>query len=210
MRINSTKGYITFITMLGLLPACGPRMQTVTDYMPPVTDSGMRCVARANQDRAACDSGNRIAMEQCTERAAVDADQAFNHAKNTYTKQLESYIRANEHYDHEYEHYLNQKNLLIRDGELDYIRCSDDVKMENVNQFPKCKKFLKKANKRADKLRQPRSPIKPYPPNRNAIFNRFRSSCNNADSNCELAFNQSYRSCGGTVSTRQVCVSNCK
>jgi len=131
--------------MLGLLTACGPRMSTVTDYIPPVTESGMHCVSKANQARGHCEENSRLVLEQCNEKAMVDAEQAFFYAKNQYTKQLEKYIRANEQYEHNYRHYKEQKHLLISAGELEYIRCSDDLKMEKIDQFPKCKKFIKKA-----------------------------------------------------------------
>ncbi len=197
------------LLMFWFITACGPRITTVTDYTPPVTDSGMRCVATANQDSAACESANRLAIGQCSERAAIDADQAFNHAEKNYTKKLEQYIVEDERYEHKLLHFQEQTRLILRDGELAYIKCSDDVKLENIDQFPECKKFLKKSKKRAKKLYPPHSPVKPYPPNRNTIFNRFLSECNNQTMNCEQAFNQSYRSCGGTIINRQVCVSNC-
>jgi len=210
MKGKALVSRLAVLLMFGFITACGPRMTTVTDYTPPVTDSGMRCVVAANQDRAACESANSIAIEQCSERASIDADHALNHAQKMYTKNLEQYIVDDERYEHNFIHYQEQKRLILRDGELAYIKCSDDVKMESVDQFPECKKFLKKAKKRAKKLYPPHSPDKPYPPNRNTIFNRFLSECNNQMINCEQAFNQSYRSCGGTITNRQVCVSNCQ
>ncbi|MCP3673827.1 MAG: hypothetical protein GY829_05070 [Gammaproteobacteria bacterium] len=197
------------LLMFGFITACGPRMTTVTDYIPPVTDSGMRCVVAANQGRTACELGNSKAIEQCSERAAIDADQAFDHAQKTYTKNLEQYIVADEVYEHKLHNFKEQKRLLLHDGELAYIKCSEDVKMKNIEQFPECKKFLKKAKKRVENLYPPHSPVKPYPPNRNTIFNNFVSQCNNQMINCQQAYNQSYRSCGGTITNRQVCVSNC-
>lgn len=210
MKHKKIASRIIILTTFALITACGPRMTTVTDYIPPVTDSGMRCVVVANQDRAACDNANSIAIEQCSEIATLDAEQAFNHAQKIYTKKLEQYIVDDELYEHKTLHYQEQKRLILRDGELAYIKCSDDVKMKNIEQFPECKKHLKKAKKRAKKLYPPHSPVKPYSPNRNTIFNRFLSECNNQMMNCEQAFNQSYRSCGGTITNRQVCVSNCQ
>ena len=210
MKGKAVVSRLIALTMFGFITACGPRMTTVTDFTPPVTDSGMRCVVTANQDRAACENANSLAIEQCSERAGIDAEQAFNHAQKIYTKNLERYIVEDELYEHKLLQYQEQKRLILRDGELEYIKCSNDVKMEKVDQFPECKKFIKKAKKRAKKLYPPHSPVKPFPPSRNKIYNRFLSECNNHIVNCEQAFTQSYRSCGGTITNRQVCVSNCQ
>ena len=88
-------------------------------------------------------------------------------------------------------------------------KLTSHVKMNKIDDNPHCKHFLKKSKKKAHKLDSPRAPVKPYPPNRNAIFNRFKANCNKHLKNCEQNFNQNYRSCGGSVDIRQVCVSNC-
>lgn len=201
----------TSLTMMALImmSACGPIMSTVVDYRPPIGVAGMHCVEKANQDRASCDSNNQIVLQQCIGRASADTDQAYRLAKDDYTSQLESYIQATDRYDYELKHFKEQTKLIINEGELKYIRCSHDIKLEQIEQFPKCKKFLIKANKRAEKLQSPRYPIKPEPPNKDVLYNQYQNNCNNSVHNCEKTFNQSYQSCGGTITYREVCVSNC-
>ena len=202
---------ITFsvIFIIGLLSGCGPVLKNVTDFNPPTTDTGLECVARANESRNECQRENAMAFQQCSDKAAVDTDQALAHAKDVYTEALEIYIVSHERYERDFANYEEQKHLLIRGGDLDYIRCSKDVNMDNVDNFPECKKLIKKATKRAKKLYRPVMPAKPYAPNRNSIFNSLRAQCKNTAMNCEQMFNQSFRSCGGSITTRQVCVSNC-
>jgi len=200
---------LSILSIAWMLTACGPKMKTITDYYPPTTDNGLRCVTRANQDRASCDQNNKTIFAECTEKAVYDADRAYLQAKNDYTIALENYIVADDHYDYNYAHYEKQKRLLVQEGELKYIRCSDDVKMQHIEEFPKCEKLLKKAKKKADKLRPPTVPVKPYAPNRDRIYKQMKSKCHNLLNNCEQNFNQSYIACGGSISNRQVCVSNC-
>ncbi len=198
---------ILFISWL--LIACGPNMSTVTDYYPPASDSGLRCVSRANQDRDSCNDNNKKRLVQCQENAAYEAEEAYSEAKNTYTIALENYIWEDERYDRNYAHYEKQKQLLIQEGELQYIRCSDDVKMQQIKKFPTCEKLLKIALMKADKLHPPTAPERPYAPDKNLIYKRLKAKCNNLIINCEQNFNQAYIACGGNITNRQVCVSNC-
>lgn len=192
------------------LAACGPIMKTVTDYHPPESASGVLCISNANHDRDSCESINRREFQQCESAAAINADQAYAFAKNRYIQLLEDYIVHHQQHEEDYAHYVEQKRLLNRDGELEYIKCSNDVKMERVGQNPSCRRFLKQAQKRADRLHEPIEPIKPYAPNRNRMFHQYREECQHPKVNCEQAFDLSYRSCGGSIIYRQVCISNCK
>ncbi|MFT5452917.1 MAG: hypothetical protein ACI9N9_002415 [Enterobacterales bacterium] len=199
----------TVIFVSGLLSGCGPVMKTVTDYHPPTSDADVECVSRAHERRNVCQRDNAMAFQQCSDKAAVDTEQAYYQAKDIYTEELETYIITHERYERDYDNYEEQKQLLISEGELAYIRCSKDVDMLNVDKFPSCKKLIKEAKKRAKRLYRPISPAKPYAPNRNSIFNSLREQCKNTAMNCEQIFNQGFRSCGGSITTRQVCVSNC-
>jgi len=192
-----------------LLISCGPRMSTVTDYVPPSSTSGLDCIARANQDRSSCESDNASTFEQCKDNIAYETEEAYDLAQYEYTHQLEMYILADDKYEHDFAHYEEQKRLLIHDGELKYIRCSNDVKMQEIANYPQCKKFLDKAKKRSKKLRPPSIPVKPYAPSKENIYSRLLGKCRNINTDCEFLFNQAYRACGGTVTNRQVCVSNC-
>lgn len=199
----------TVIFVSGLLSGCGPVMKTVTDYHPPTSDADVECVSRAYQRRSICQKNNAIAFQKCSDKAAADTDQAYAHAKDFYTKALETYIIAHERYEKDSDSYEEKKQLLIIEGELAYIRCSNDVNMTNIDKFPVCKKLIKETKKRTKKLYRPIMPAKPYAPNRNSIFNSLRAQCENTAMNCEQMFNQSFRSCGGSITTRQICVSNC-
>ncbi|PCJ49235.1 MAG: hypothetical protein COA74_06630 [Gammaproteobacteria bacterium] len=193
----------------GLLSGCGPVMKNVTDYIPPTSDSGLECVARANDSRNTCQSDNVVAFQQCSEQASYDTEQHYAQAKDIYTEALERYIIDHEHYEIAYQEYEQQQQLLMSEGELDYIRCSKDINMTSINKFPACKKLLDAAIKRAKKLYEPNYPAKPYAPTRDRIFNRLRAKCKDTALNCDQIFNQSFRSCGGVITNRQVCISNC-
>ncbi len=210
-KMNSRAIKIILMVWIGsvILASCGPRMSTVTDYVPPASASGLDCIAKANQDRSGCETDYDKAFIQCKDRIAYETEDAYKLAQNEYTHQLEMYIHADEKYEHDFTHYEEQKRLLIHDGELKYIRCSNDVKMQEINKFPECKKFITKAKKRSKKLRPPSTPVKPYAPDRDHIYSQLMGKCRNMNNDCEFHFNQAYRACGGTVTNRQVCVSNC-
>ncbi len=209
--MNSRAIIIMIMVWIGatMLASCGPRMSTVTDYVPPASASGLDCVAKANQDRSGCESDYNNAFIQCKDRIIYDTEDAYKLAQNEYTHLLEMYIHADEKYEHNFSHYEEQKRLIIHDGELKYIRCSNDVKMQEINKFPKCEKFLISAKKRSEKLLPPSRPVKPYPPDKDRIYGQLMAKCRNIQNDCEFRFNQAYRACGGTVTNRQVCVSNC-
>jgi len=184
-------------------------MQSVNDYIPPSSEDGMRCVSMANQSRVGCQSHQRISITQCVDEASNESEVRFKQAQEQYTYLLEDYINANEQYDYDYDHYLEQKRLVQRDGELEYIQCSGDIKLATVESNPKCKKFLTEASKRVKKLPEPEAPRKPRVPNIDAIYNGLVRNCNEIDNGCQQSFEASYRSCGGTINRREVCVKNC-
>lgn len=195
--------------VLVIATGCAPLMKTVTDYHPPQSDAGMQCVARANQDRNHCETDNRSTYTQCAEQAAYDSEQAYQEAREQYTYLLETYVHDVEHYERAYGAYREKKELFLNSGKLKYIQCSDDVKLERIEEFPKCEAFLIKARKKVKKLREPHAPVKPYPPSRDVIYDQLRAACNNLLNDCETSFNNAYRACGGTISYRQVCIKNC-
>ena len=210
LNVRQSLRTVLAITILSsFLSACGPVMRSVTDYDPPATEAGLQCVSRANESLDICKSENAIAFQQCSDQAAVDADKAYIAARDIYAENLEIYIYAQERYELKYQKYEHNQQLLISKGELDYIRCSKDVNMLELDKHPSCKPFLDEARKRADDVREPRRPAKPYAPNRVTIFNALRAECHVTQKNCAQIFDQSYRYCGGTISTRQVCVKNC-
>ena len=145
-----TLSMVYFCTIL--LISCGPRMSTVTDYVPPSSASGLDCIAKANQDRSSCESDLARSFDQCKESVAYETEDAYDLAQYEYTHQLEMYILADEKYEHDFAHFEEQKRLLIHDGELKYIRCSNDIKMQEIDNYPQCKNFLVKAKKRSKEL----------------------------------------------------------
>lgn len=197
------------LMVFSMISACAPMMENITDYVPPNSELGMQCIEKANVGRNRCEAQQESERLKCVDGASGEAEYRFGEAERTYSHQLEDYINAEEQFDYDYEHYLEQKRLIIRDGELEYIQCSKDVNMDKIAQFPKCEKFLKTANKRAKKLRKPREPRKPRAPNLGRIYSRLVAQCNGRNNGCQQAFDQSYRSCGGIINVRQVCVSNC-
>ena len=184
-------------------------MKTVTDYTPPVTDSGAQCVVKANEDRDYCAALNQTKLGQCTEQASFDAERAYAQAKDLYTRDLENHIRNLNIYEHQYAEYEEKQRLILRDGELEYVQCSGDVNLDKIKQFPKCEASLNRSEKRAKNLAEPYSPHKPRAPSHASIFNRLKAVCANNMTDCDSPFNQSYLSCGGIINHRQVCVKNC-
>ena len=200
---------LSLLLLASLLGACGPVMKTVTDYHPPVTDSGMRCIANANHDRTSCDKTNLVTLDKCEMQASIDAEYAYEHAMKNYTHDLELYISKNEQYEHDYEHYEEQKQLVISNGELEYVKCSKDVDMVKTKDFPQCLKLLNRAKKKARQMYAPREPSKPYKPAKHDIVAKLKQECRAKLVNCERRFDQAYRSCGGSISTREVCIERC-
>ena len=192
-----------------LLTACGPRMQTVKDYYPPDSDAGMRCVQNATSEQSRCETNNQLRLNQCHRDAEVQGQMAFDDANREYTLLLERYIDDNEYYDEQVKEYQEQRRLLIRDGELAYIKCSRDVNMTAIDKHPKCKTYLDKGRRRADELLEPMQPTKPVAPSLGSITSRIKSACRSTQVNCASQFDQAYQACGGRIEARQVCVANC-
>ena len=208
-RLSGFFSTTSILILFGLITACGPVMKSVTDYTPPLTDSGMRCIEKANEERDYCSALNQTHLQQCIERAAIDADRDYAHAKDLYTKGLEDHIRNLDIYEDLYADYEETKRLILRDGELEYVQCSGDVNLEKIKQFPQCETLLARSSKRAKDLDEPRSPIKPRAPNRANIFSRLKNICADKMTDCDFPYNQSYRACGGAITHRQVCIENC-
>lgn len=80
-------GFVAVLAAL-LVAACGPVMETRYDYVPPVSDAGMKCVQNCQQQQSACQKAEQQERERCRARAERQADRAYNKAKDDYITAL--------------------------------------------------------------------------------------------------------------------------
>ncbi|NNJ73380.1 MAG: hypothetical protein HKP09_09390, partial [Enterobacterales bacterium] len=144
-----------------LISACGPRLEQVTDYIPPITESGLACIQNAQAERQNCKAQNNQRVNACIESARQDSYRVLKDREQQYTIELETYIDLQNEFEAARKGYNEQQRLILRDGELAYVRCSNDVNMSQVNKFPECKRFLDEARARAEQLLAPIAPVRP-------------------------------------------------
>ena len=192
-----------------VLAACGPRMQQVKNYIPPVTDFGKECLETADRDRNSCEANNMNLIQECHSQAQLEAGDILEQQEREYTVALEDYIDAQKGYELLVIDFEEQQRLIRADGELAYVRCSKDVNMTRTSEFPECRKLLTEANKRANKLAPPVEPIRPRRPNFDAIYAGLKRQCNSVKTNCGALYDEAYVACGGQIEYQTICVANC-
>lgn len=192
-----------------LMTACGPRLQQVKNYIPPVTEFGLECLNKADMNKNQCEVDNQNRLAACHVEAEERAAVILAEQEKQYTIALEDYIDAERGYELAFADYEEQQRLLRRDGELAYIRCSKDVNMTRVNEFPQCKPFLDDANRKADRLIPPAAPIQPRRPSFNVIASGLKRECNSVKANCTALYDEAYVACGGQIDVQTICVANC-
>ena len=192
------------------LSACVPRMQQVKNYIPPVTDFGMQCLEKADQSRNRCELANQKRIAECHSRAEQQATEILAVQEKQYTFALEDYIDAEKGYELAVADYEEQKRLLRNDGELAYVKCSNDVNLSRMAEFPRCKKMLDDAYRRANQLSAPRAPDRPRRPTYESIVAGLKRDCNSVKVNCGVLYDESYKACGGQIDYQSICVANCQ
>ena len=197
------------ITALVILTACGPRLEQVTDYIPPTSQQGLACIQEAQVARQACQADNERRVNACFDDARQESYRQLALQEEQYTLDLEAYIDLQGEYEAARNGYNEQQRLILRDGELAYVRCSNDVNLAQVANFPQCKRHLDEAQKRAEQLLPPIAPIRPIRPTQEAIFNDLSRNCPQQTTNCTIGFDEAYISCGGRIERNTICVANC-
>ncbi len=200
---------LTIISMLYLISACGPRMQQVKNYIPPVTDFGKSCLERADRDRNSCEVTNQDNIAQCYSNAQIESERILELQERDYTVALEDYIDAQTGYELLLADYEEQQRLIRADGELAYVRCSNDVNMTRMAEYPECRKLVTQANKRANRLAAPDEPIRPVRPSLQSILSDLHRQCRSEAINCGQLYDEAYVSCGGQIEYQSICVANC-
>jgi len=204
--------YLKLIAVLltaALVSACGPRLQQVKNYIPPVTGFGMECLNKADMSRNQCEVDNQSRLAACHVEAEEQANVLLAEQEKQYTYALEEYIDAERGYELAFADYEEQQRLLRRDGELAYVRCSKDVNMTRVNEFPQCKRLLDDANRKADRLVPPAAPAQPRRPSYDVIVSGLKRECNSVKVNCTALYDEAYLACGGQIDVQTICVANC-
>lgn len=200
---------LIIIILSQLISACGPRMQQVKNYIPPVTDFGKGCLERADRDRNRCELTNQDKMAQCYSDAQIESERILELQERDYTIALEDYIDAQSGYELLLADYEEQQRLIRADGELAYVRCSNDVNLTRMAEYPECRKLVTQANKRANRLAAPDAPIRPMRPSLQVILADLHRQCRSNQVDCGQLYDEAYVSCGGQIEYQSVCVANC-
>ena len=200
---------ILVLLILLLVTACGPRLEQVVDYIPPVTESGLACIQQAESQRQMCQQDNEQRVNACMEDARQQSYRELAIREEQYTADLETYIDLQDQFEKAKRAYNEQRRLVLRDGELAYIRCSNDVNLTQTANYPQCQRFLDEGRGRADQLLKPQPPLRPVRPQQEQIFRELSRNCSSVRTNCNTGYDQSYISCGGRIERSTVCVANC-
>ena len=200
---------ILVIISVVMITACGPRLQQVKNYIPPVTELGLECLSEADVSNNLCHANNQSRFDVCYLEAEQRAFAILTTKEKEYTNALEEYIVAERFYELAYVDYEEQQRLVRRDGELAYVRCSGDVNLTRFNELPQCKKLIDEANRKARRLPAPAKPMQPIRPTYSTILAVLERECNSLKEDCAALYDQAYLACGGQIDVQTICVSNC-
>lgn len=206
--MNAPKVLLALATV-ALVSACGPRLQQVKNYIPPEGEQGLACLSQADRDRNQCEVDNQKRLSLCHAEAEQKASVTLAEQERDYGYALEEYIAAERGYELAYADYREQQRLIKRDGELAYVRCSGDVDLTQIDQFPQCKRELDNAERKANRLVPPDQPRQPTRPSYDDILAEYKRECKSVLENCGALYDQAYVSCGGQIDIQTICVANC-
>lgn len=202
-----TRFIILLLTLV--ITACGPRLEQVKNYVPPIGENGLACIQMAQTDRQSCNDNNTYLVRACNDKAERESYDALQTRERQYTAELEQFIDLQKDFNNARAAYNEQRRLIMRDGELAYIRCSNDINLAQLEQFPQCKRFFDEAEKKADRLLVPREPLSPVKPNHADILRELSRNCSSQTTDCNQNFDDAYISCGGQINFSTICVDNC-
>ena len=188
------------------LNACSsPQYKIVYEYSKLSDKEGLSCLNSCYVDEKNCKSQCEQHYQQCATNARDDAEESYLDKQKAYEVDLREYDYELEHFYSIQYRYRDRKENLDKRLKI-YSKICNNSKDKDAHELA-CSE-VRQINRKLDHLKKPVKPRKPNAPVLKNEISQFQSLCSKS-CDCESSYRNCYTSCGGTVTTRRVCVNNC-
>ncbi len=180
--------YILLMLLLLFFTACTPKYKTLYSYKEPKTPQTQMCVKSCKEKLATCRALCKSNFEICTKEAEKIG-------KRNYEKKLQNYYKALEEYTRRVEMYNLERELFWYDDFYYYRRGYGVYSPFGARLIlgPSPSYSIPK-------------PVKPTL--QQEIMNAQLKHCR-IDCKCLSAYDDCFKSCGGEVIEKKICIENC-
>ncbi len=192
-----------FILLSFLLSfACSPVYKIKTIYIPPVSEEGIKCAEKCEEDLHRCNEKCHKEYERCLDEATQRAEKIYKKLKQSYKERYRNYIREMNIYVFELKVWQDKYIKLKEDFEYYSKKCSLDKSWCDERDY--YKRLLDDWIRR-----KPEKPEKPQEPSLKKLIEQQQSLCSK-ECGCKQMYDICFQNCGGKIIIRRICVENCE
>lgn len=197
--------FLFIVLVYFLLGACS-KYEVAYDYTPPTSKRGLVCLSVCQTQLKQCNRRCSVQYQQCSIKALQEAKKNLPLLKEAYPFQLEVWLNARSKYERELDWYELQYSMatLRRDRYIDHCvgKGKKRKKCHHIYQHDFHDPYL---SLNRPYFNTPR-PIKPSLASETL---RIKKATCSSNCGCDKNHRLCYASCGGTVTSKKVCVKNC-